>query len=446
MRIYVLITFLLLGSLGQAQPTLVDKVLAVVGDKIVLLSDVELARLRFIQEGQPPADLRCDILDQLLGQKMLLTQAELDSVMVGEDQVDYELDRRMDYFVQLLGGVSELEVYYGKSIEEMKEDLRPDIAEQLVAQKMQGVITEDIDITPNEVREYFKSIPKDSLPVFPAQVQLGQIVMYPEVTTIQKQLAIELAQDIRDKIEGGRSFCSMVALHSDDEATKQDCGELPEFGKKDGYAKEFVAASFKLQDGALSEVVETEFGYHLIQMIKRSGERVKVRHLLIRPEITALDLERAHQKLDSIRTLLVNGELGFTQAAVLHSKDEMTEQSNGMILNQSTGDNWFDLTSLGALDPDLPFIIEEMTEGDYSPVKKHADFRGDEGVRLIWLKKEQPAHVASMKDDYPRIKEEALALKKLDVTEDWLRERVQKTYIKIDDSFADCDILQPWTQ
>lgn len=443
---------------ASAQPVLVDKVVAVVGDKVVLLSDVESLFIRYSQEGGLPDSARCDLLDQLMGQKLLMAQAELDSVTADESQVEYELERRLAYFEQMLGGRDKMKIYYGMSYEEMKELFRPDIREQMLAQKMQGIITEGVTVTPKEVREYFNAIPKDSLPVIPARVQVGQIVMEPHVTDQQTQLAYDLAVEVRGKILSGRNFCSMAALYSCDDGSKQDCGNIPEFSKDDPYAKEFVAASFKLKEGELSDVVETQFGYHIIQLVKRTGDRVQVRHILICAKPTSLDLERAAQKLDSIRTLIVTGDstrqpLTFLQAAARFSDDQMTKNSNGMLTNSATGDQWFTMDALHSYDAlpqaresDLEAIVAGLNVGEISQPVRFIDDSGEEAVRIVWLKAEVPAHVADLSVDYALIEKEALEMKKLDITEAWLLERIGKTYIKIDDAYADCSALEAWRQ
>jgi peptidyl-prolyl cis-trans isomerase SurA len=441
-----LLTALLAPSRAATQPYVVDKIVAVVGNHIVMMSDVEALFLRYSQEGSMPDSIRCDLLDQLLGQKLLLAQAELDSITVPEDQIEYELTRRIDYFIELMEGREQLEAYYGMSYEEMKDQFRPDIREQLVAQKMQGIITEDVTISPKEVRDYFNGIPADSLPLFPIRIQVGQVVMRPKVSEIQTQLASDLAGEVRTKIINGRSFCSMVALYSDDLATKDKCGELPEFGRNDGYAKEFVAAAFKLQDGEMSDIVKTQFGFHIIQMIKRSGERVKVRHILVRPKITPTDIERASGFLDSVRTLVSSQQLHFAQAVSKFSDDEATKQTNGIVMNPASGDQWFDMTALQNYDPELRSVVEYLEVGDISRPQTFKDPRGDDAVRIIYLKSEVPAHMASIETDYPLIEAEALALKKLEATDAWLRERISKTYIKIDESYGDCAVLQSWVR
>lgn len=440
----------------SAQPQLVDKVVAVVGDKVILMSDVESLFMRYEQEGQVPDSLRCNLLDQLMGQKMLLAQAELDSVTVGEEQVEYELGRRLDYFVQLLGGQEQLESYYGMSYEEMKEQFRNDIREQLLAQKMQADITDGVTVTPREVRDYFSEIPLDSLPVIPVRVQVGQIVMHPKITDLQDQLALDLAAEVRDKIKSGRNFCSMAALYSCDDATKQDCGELPEFGRNDGYAKEFVAAAFKLQDGEMSDIVQTEFGYHLIEMMKRSGDRVLVRHILICPKVTSYDLERVGQVLDSVRNVILGTDPNakpptFLQAAARFSDDEITKNSNGMLTNSASGDQWFSMLALHEYDAtpqlstaDLQNLVTEMEVGEISRPVQFKDARGEDAVRILWLKAEVPAHVADLKVDYALIEAEALEMKKSKATEAWLNERISNTYVRIDESYGDCSVLESW--
>ncbi len=429
-----------------AQPKVIDKVVAVVGDKPILMSDIEMEVLRMQQEGEVPDNIRCLILNELLTQKLLLNQAEVDSVEVKDEEVDDELDRRMRYFVSLLGSEEKLEEYYQKSIPEMKEEFRDDIKEQLMAQRMRNQITGDVVISPAEVKKYFRSIPSDSLPYFNAEVQVGQLVFLPKVSEQQRQEAIDKLRNIRERILNGEDFGLLAYLYSEDPGSARNNGELPEFGRNEGYAPEFVGAAFRLKEGEVSDIVETEFGYHIIQLLKRKGERVQVRHILIIPKLTTADYTRTRQLADSVRQLLVDGIIDFDNAVKKYSDDETTKNTLGMLVNQQTGDTWFEIDQLGTYDQELPFLIDTMKTGEFSKPVVYKDYRQKDGFRIIYLKNEKPPHKANLEDDYSRIQAAALNAKKDQVMKEWMQHRIRKTYVRIDPEYNSCKILKKWMQ
>lgn len=442
-----LIALLLLfaGALPvQAQQT-IDKIIATVGDKVVLKSDIEVQYQQYVAEGEATEELRCQLLDQLLAQKLLLTQAEVDSVVVGEDEVEIELNKRIRHFVNMIGSEQKLEEFYQKSVLEIKEEFREDIKDQLLAQRMQGQITADVKVTPSEVKDFFEEIPQDSLPRYNAEVEVGHIVIFAKPAKASERAALEELREIRRSIvEDSSDFKLKAILYSDDPGSATKGGELPEFTRDDPFAPEFIAVSFRLQEGEISQPFETDFGYHIVQMLERKGERVRVRHILIIPEITGQDLKRAQRVTDSIYNLLDINQITFGQAVDRFSEDENTNKYGGMLTNPSTGETYFELDELGALDANIPFVIDTMDAGDISKSVMYTDRRGNRAYRLVYLKSVTEPHVANLEQDYMRIASVALNRKKSLVTRNWLADRIKKTYISIDESFADCPEVDPW--
>ncbi len=435
--------FTCLTTLMVAQP-IVDKVVATVGDKVILKSDIEVQYQQYVAEGQATDGLRCQLLDQMLAQKLLLTQAEIDSVVVSEDEVEIELDKRIRHFVNMIGSEQKLEEFYQKSVLEIKEEFREDIHDQLLAQRMQGQITNEVKITPSEVKEFYESIPKDSLPKYNAEVEVGHVVIYAKPSQAQKRAALQELREIRQSILDGSEFKLKAILYSDDPGSASKGGELPEFTRDDPFAPEFIAVSFRLKEGEISQPFETEFGYHIVQLMERKGERVKVRHILIIPEITGNDLKRARAKTDSIYNLIQTNQITFGQAVDRFSEDENTNKYGGMLTNPNTGETYFELDELGAIDQSIPFVIDTMEAGQVSKAVMYTDRRGNRAYRLVYLKSVTEPHVANLDQDYARITGVALSQKKQRTMQEWLADRIKRTYISIDDSFVQCPEVDPW--
>ncbi len=428
----------------SAQPVLVDKVVAVVGDNMILKSDIEVQYQQYAAEGSVPPGLRCQIMDQMLAQKLLIAQAELDSIVVDDGEVEGELDKRIRHFIGMIGSQEKLEEFYEKSVIEIKEEFRPDVRNQLIAQKMQGEITSGISVTPAEVKDFFQRIPEDSLPRYNAEVEVGQVVIYPKPSEESKRMALAEIRNLRTEIVNGADFKLKAILYSDDPGSASKGGELPEFSKDDPFAPEFINVSFRLQDGEISQPFETDFGYHIVQMIKRSGDRVLVRHILIIPEVSNSDVRQAKALSDSILNLLQTDQISFGQAVTRFSEDEGTNKYGGMLTNPNTGESRFELDELGAMDQTIPFVIDTMETGEFSNVHMYADYRGNQAYRILFLKSVTDPHVANLEQDYARIMAAALSRKKAEAMKNWLESRIQRTYISIDPSFAECPELEPW--
>ncbi len=438
---------LLLGvSATTATAQVADKILAVVGkNRIVLQSELEVQAAQAAQQtGQEPSDKdKCGLLQQIILQKMLVEQAERDSLLVSEEEVEGALENRLRYFIQQFGSKEKLEEVSGRTVFQMKEDYRDVIRESMMAEKVQGQLMQNVKITPAEVNAFFKTIPTDSLPDFPATVEMGQIVINPAVSPELDDYARKKLEDIRKQIVvDKKDFETMAGLYSDDPGSRNNGGRYDGVSRRGGgWATEFVAAAFKLQNGDVSPIVKTQFGYHIIQMIRRRGEEADVRHILIKPEHTSADYKAAFMKLDSIRSELVAGKITFQEAVGKYSNDEMSNRTGGMIADPQTGSTTMEVANL---DPSIALMIDTMKVGSYSQPQVFDNGRGDRSTRIMYLKSITAPHKANLKDDYARIQDIALQQKKAKKMMDWVAEKSPTYYIKIDPAYMGCEELQAW--
>ncbi len=425
-------------SFTNAQPTAgqtVDKIVAKVNNFIVLKSDLEGA----LQEAQrnSPAGInytRCQILQQLVIEKLLLAKAEIDSVVVEEPRVESELARRLQYMTNSYGQEN-IEEQFGKSIEEIGEDLRVDIRDQLVVQQMQSTITQDIKVTPAEVRRFFNNIPQDSLPFYSSEVTVGQIVKLPTVSKGQKEAARKKLADIREQIVDGGDFAKLAREFSNDPGSGSQGGELG-FVERGQFVPEFEAAALKMQPGELSQPVESAFGFHLIQLIERRGNRYNSRHILIKPNSSALDIEYAREYLDSLRTKISADSIPFAKAAKEESDDKETAGSGGFFLSPDGSNR----VSTENIDPVIFFTIDTMQVGAITPPLTYRMNNGEPAVRILYLKSKSRPHQANLRDDYQKIYNAALQEKRTRILEEWFGDARKQVYIDIDPEHSACDV------
>ena len=445
MKIKALLFFLIGLSLQASSQEIVDKVVAVVDDKIILYSDVESQYGQYIQEGEKPTpNMRCEILEQLITQKLLVAQAILDSILVSDDEVESELNRRVKYFSQMAGGQENLEKYYGKSIIQIKEEFREDIKQQLLSQRMQQHIIDDVRITPADVKNFFNKIPKDSLPYYNSEVEIGEIVVYVKTTDISKQYIRQKIEDLRQLILKGEKFSALAELYSEDPGSAQQGGELG-FTNRGDLDPTFEAAAYALKKpGDISPVIESHFGYHIIQLIERRGERINVRHILIIPKTTSYDIARARNLTDSLYDILSKKPEMFSELAQKFDEDENSKQTGGIKINTNTSNTYFDVSQLGQFDQQLALVVQGMDPGAISEPYMFKTQSGKTGYRIVYLKSKTKPHQANMKDDYDKLQAIALQSKQAKVFDDWLHNRMNKTYIKINAPFTDCDNLKKW--
>jgi len=434
------------------QPQVIDKVVAVVGKNIVLQSDIENQYLQVRLESGitgSAKSMQCQILEDLLLQKLMLNQAEMDSVTVTDDQVEAELDRRIQYFVSRMGSQEKLEEYFNKTIVEIKDEVRRAAKENLLQQQMQSKIMEHVVVTPSEVKTFFNSLPQDSIPTVGVEYEICQIVKRPPVSLDEKLRVKDRLYQIRKRIlDGESSFATMAVLYSEDPGSARQGGELG-FTGKGVFASEFESVAFNLRDGEISDVVETEFGFHIIQLIERRGDMVNCRHILLTAKVPVEALERAQNELDSVAQLIRNGDLTFEEACKKFS-DEDTRSNGGYLANPASGGNRISLAELPELESYFPefknlsFVISRLGVGEVSDPVPMTTNENNDAFRLVMVKKKIDEHKANLKDDYNLIQGWALNMKKQQAIGQWVSEKAAKAYIRIDESFADCDYYYDW--
>jgi peptidyl-prolyl cis-trans isomerase SurA len=428
----------------QAQKKSLDKVAAVVGSSIVLQSDIEMQYAQYLAQGNPEdLNIKCVILQQILAQKLLAQQAVIDSVTVTEDQIDSEIERRLRAMTSRAGGQERLEQFLGRSLIQYKDEIRPDIRENLVAQRMEGKITENVGITPLEVRRYYDAIPKDSLPSFNTEVEVGEIVVFPKLTKEEKEKFRDKAESLRLRVKGGEDFSTLARLYSQDPGSASEGGDLG-FQDRSTFVKEFSAMAFKLKPGELSPVFETEFGFHVLQVVERRGEQVNARHILIKTESTPASLTRAKAHIDSIYHQIVDKKIDFATAASLYSDNSETKYNGGMMLNAENVQNRSTYIPTDKLDAQVFLTVDSMKVGTYSNPDIFTSPTGKQGYRLLFLKSKTGPHQANLEQDYPKIKEVAFQDKTNRKVSEWFEKRRKTTYIKIDEEFKTCGLLKDW--
>jgi peptidyl-prolyl cis-trans isomerase SurA len=443
LKFFVVLATVSFSLKSFAQPVMIDKVVATVGDKIILYSDVENQYQQLISSlKEKDTLLRCELLEEIIFQKLLTNQAEKDSVEVSDAQVDAELNKKIRYFVSQIGSVERLEAQFGKSLIEMKDEFRERIKEQLIAQTMQQKIAGDVTVSPAEVKAYYDKIPKDSLPMISSEVQVAHILKKPPVNEKEKErVKAEIAR-IKKDIINGRSFASMAVIYSEDPGSATKGGELG-FVNRGELMPEFEAAAFNLQGKEISDIVETTYGFHIIQLIERRGETINCRHILLTPKASVLDLDNARVQLDSIASQIEAGNITFEEAVVRFSDDADTKYNKGLLVNPASGSTWFELAQL---DQQLFFVIDKMKPGEISDPALVRIGEKKEAYRLIKLVSRTEPHYANMKDDYSRIQMAAEAEKRDKILSEWVQKRRKNYYININPMFDYCNLNEEWGQ
>jgi peptidyl-prolyl cis-trans isomerase SurA len=432
----------------HAQATLIDKVVAVVGDNIILQSEIEAQYQQMLTQNQGqtlPADEKCVIFDNLLLDKLFLAQAQIDSVTTTPEEVDAELDRRIKYFISVFGSKEKLEEYYGKSIIELKDDFKGDIEKQLVSDKMKNKAFSGLKVSPAEVKAFFDKIPADSVPFFNSELELGQIVMYPKVSEDEKAFARKKIEGVRKEIIDGADFSVKAIQYSEDPGSYLEGGSLG-IVERGEMVPEFEAVVYRLKEGELSEVFETPFGFHLAIVDEKRGDKLKVRHILIKAKVTAADLARVSDRADSVLHQLRVDSISWREAVNKYSDDEASKSIGGLMTNTKSGNTFFEKADI---DGTLIFSIDRMKVGDYSDVLPYSaiDRTGEtkKGFRIIWLKSESKPHKANLDQDYSKIQAAAKAEKQQKSLEEWVRLHKGRNYIRIEDSqYKNCAQVGKW--
>lgn len=430
--------------LAQAQPkkVLADKIIAIVGDKIILKSDVDNQIADMQRQGiEVPSNARCLSLEQAMGVKALVLQAEKDSIPVSDEEIAADIDNQIRGFINMYGSKEKLEEIAGRTLYQLKEDFKEGFRDRKLAGAMRNKVVENVRITPNEVKNYFDKIPKDSLPFYESEVEIGQIVLYPKASRDADEYAMEQLKEFKTQLESGkRDMKTLAALYSDDPGSKDKAGQYEINRNEKQWDPTFLAKAFSLKEGQISSPFKSKFGYHIIQMVNRAGDDAVIRHILKIPQVTPTETKAAIHKLDSIRAKMLTNAITFGEAVNRYSEDDANKFTGGMI----TGPEGSTYLTLDQLDKDMVIMMKILSLNEYSQPVEFTDQRGKKGVRVVYLKSKSEPHRENIKDDYNKIAQRALEEKKSEELEKWFAERIPTYYIKIDEDFKTCEEMQKW--
>ncbi len=437
----------------QPKVQVIDKVVAVVGKNIILQSDVENQYQQYRMQGNiegSSKDMHCAILEELLFQKLMLNQAEMDSLEVTDSEVDAELSRRISELIGRAGSQEKLETIFNKTMSQIKEEMRRLVKEKSLQDQVRANLLKGVTVTPAEVRAFYKGLPQDSIPMVDTQYEIMQIVKRPPISIDEKLSVKDQLYQIRRRIlDGESSFSTMAILYSEDPGSAKKGGELGFTGRGE-FAPEFENVAFNLHEGEISEVVETQFGFHIIQLIERRGDYVNCRHILMTAKVPVEALEKAQHELDSAAQLIRNGDLTFEEACKRFSDDD-SKTNGGYIGNPIAGGYAIGMQDIQELEnygfqefKNLAFVISRLGEGVVSDPVPMTTSDNKDAFRLVMVKKVIPAHKANLTDDYSLIQGWAMNKKNQEVISTWIRNKAKKAFIRIDEDFADCDFQFEW--
>lgn len=437
-RFLVLILIASQISVFAQDKLLIDKVIAKVGSETVLLSDIESQYNYFIQQGNPADEsLKCEILESVIGQKLIVHQAKLDSIIVSEDEINSQLDFRVNAVLRQMGGDETFfQEYYGMTVPEMRENLKEDLRSQILAERMQQSLIAEVSITPDEVESFYANIPQDSLPYLNAEVEFAEIVLKPVANKDAVDAAINKITNLKAKIiTGETTFEEAATKYSDDPGSGAKGGDLG-FAERGTFVPAFEEAAFNLDQDEISDPVETEYGIHIIKLIERKGTKIRLKHVLIKPEITSEDIDLCKNKLDSIKSLVENDSLDYSLAVKEYSlKDVQSYHNNGRVQNPATGKTFYETSQLPT---DVYFAIEDMDVFGVSEVLSYDTPKGETYFRIIQLQSKSKPHKANLKQDYAKIQELAKQNKKAQFFSTWIADKMNETYIEVDPIMGDC--------
>ena len=427
---------------AQTKKVMADKIIATIGDKIILKSEIDNSISDMQRQGiDIPANGKCLLLEQSLGLKALVLQAEIDSIPVSDEDVDADIDNKIRYFISQYGSKEIVEQIAGKSIFQLKEDFKQTFREQKLAQGERDKIVSDVRITPKEVEEYYDSIPKDSLHFYESQLEIGEIVIYPKPSRDLETYAIDQLKEYKKEVEdGSKKFDVLASLYTDDPGSKDNGGKYDINRNEKQWDPIFLAKAFSLKDGQISNVFKTKFGYHIIQMVSKNGDDAVIRHILKIPQISSIEVNQTKQELDSIRQKLITGKLDFGQAVSKYSEDENSKFTGGRIPARD-GSTFI---TIDQLDKDLVLMLKDLKVGEYSQPTEFADDRGKKGVRIVEILTKTQPHRENLKDDYDKVARRALEEKKNAALEKWFIRKIPTFYVKISDDYKNCPQLLKW--
>jgi len=440
----LLLLFVVASAQGQPKKVIADKIAGIVGDKIILQSDIknslaDIAR----QGGTVPENGECLLMEQAIISKVLMLQAQKDSLPVTDEEVEADLDNRIRTYINQLGSQEALEEIAGKTIYQIKDDARESVKEQKLAQAMQRKIVENVRITPIEVKAYFEKIPKDSLPFYESELEIGQIISYPKASRELEQYIAGEMNNYKKQIEMKvTTFEQLAKKVSEDPGSRDRGGQYQINRAEKTWDPVFMSTAFRLKEGEISSPVKSKFGFHIIQMVQRNGDDAIVRHILRIPPVTEEEISQAKRKLDTVRSKIIAGTLGFNEAASKYSDDEAAKYT-GPFITDREGSTF---VTIDMLDKDMVGMLGKMKVGEFSQPTPFESEQGKKGVRVVYLKSRSQPHRMNLQDDYSKISNFALEEKKSKTMEKWLKSKLPSYYVMIDPGTAeDCPQLQKFS-
>ncbi|WP_423736917.1 peptidylprolyl isomerase [Chitinophaga caseinilytica] len=438
-------------AIAQQQKIVADKIVAKVGEKIILQSDIESALVDMQQqalEGQPlPPNANCAAIEQIIAQKILVLQAERDSLPISESDVEGRIESQIRWAEQRYNGRENMTKVTGYTIYQLRERFRDAIRENMLAKAMRDKIVNSVKVTPTEVRNNFEKIPKDSLPFYESELEVGQLIILPKASREMDKYAYDKLMDIRARVEKKEGeFGTFANLYSEDPAVRENSGIYPLNRYDKNWDPEFLSASFRLREGEMSNPVKSQFGYHLIKMLKRAGDNVTVQHILIKPNVMNTEIGHAIQKLDTVRANIIAGKMTFGEAVSKYSDDPMAKFSGGMLTNPMTNSTFITIDQLN--DPttkDIVMLLDSLKPGGVTKPIEYTDEQGRKGVRLVYLKTRTEPHRENLSDDYSRIQQRTLQEKQALALSKWLVDKVPTFYVHVEDEYKQCENVSKWS-
>lgn len=440
----LVVSMLVFAQPSQTKKVVADKIVAVVGDKIILKSDIDNSIIDMQRQGiEVPANGRCMTLEQAMGIKALVLQAEKDSLPVTDEEIESDIENQIRYFISQYGSKDELEKVAGKSIYQLKEDFKEGFRDRKLAQSMRNKIVEDIKITPNEVRTYFEKIPTDSLILYESEVEISQLVYFPKASRDAEEYCISRLKEYKAQIESGKKdFKTIAALVTEDPGSKATGGEYTVNRNSKDLDPIWLNKAFTLKEGQISNPFKTQFGYHIMQMVSRAGDDATVRHILLIPQVTSIEMSEGIAKLDSIRSDLVAKRIEFGQAVIKYSNDKNSQFNAGQV----SGRDGSTYLTIDQLDKDMVLMMKDLKVGAYTAPKEFTDERGKKGIRLVYLKTRTAPHRENLKEDYSRVSQRALEEKKNEAIETWFNTKIPTYFIRVDAEYQGCEEMKKWMQ
>ena len=444
MKVSIFLVFITSQIFAQHQTIILDKIVAQIGENVILQSDIDSQRTQELDSIKINSEtLNCELLEKLLVQNLFLNQAELDSIKITDTHVDGEMENRIRVIEQQIGGRQKMEEFYNKTVTQIKNEFRPLIKKRLMTEEMQRQITGSSSITPKEIEEYYQNLNKDSIPYINAKISIQQIVIFPKITQDDRQITINKLKDIREEIMKGKSFETQARIHSQDPGSASQGGQMT--ASRGMMVPQFEAAVFGLKPGEISNIFETDYGYHVVQLLDRKGDDYTCRHILLVPEFNRQSLTDASTKMEECFSKLKQNQLNWEQAVLSYSNDNNTRHNKGIITNPLTGEQGWSMEDLNQIDQQIFILTNSLNTGDLTSPSLYFDFNEKkQGIRIVRLMNRIGPHKANLEQDYTLIQRATENDKKEKILSKWIKSKIGNAYIRIDKEYENCNFKYSW--